>query len=89
MKILEQAQLKKVIACIIKEKIKIEKIRKRLEEYHKHKNDPYAYFEGEIEAVKELMHHAPEDIEFLLDIVKDLEARLRGSLRFPFPTTRK
>ena len=45
---------------------KIVEIKKRLEEYEKHKNDPYAYFQGEIVAVNELTYNAPKDIEFLL-----------------------
>jgi len=50
------------------ERIKI--IRKRLENYQKHQNDPYAYFQGEIKEVRTLLHHAPEDIEFLLNELK-------------------
>ncbi len=49
------------------ERIKI--IRKRLDNYNKHQNDPYAYFPGEINEVRTLLHHAPEDIEFLLTLV--------------------
>ncbi len=45
----------------------LEEIRKRLEEYKEHCNDPYAYDRGEIKAVRELRSHAPEDIEFLLN----------------------
>jgi hypothetical protein len=56
------------------EKIKqrIEEIRKRLEEYQRHKNDPYAYYPEEIKAVREIRDHAAEDIEFLLNEVKRL-----------------
>jgi|GEM_PF-2291301 len=49
---------------------KIAEIRKRVKEYHKHKNDPYAYFREEITAVRELYSHAVEDIEFLLAQLK-------------------
>lgn len=45
---------------------RIDAIRKRVDEYHKHKNDPYAYYLREIDAVRGLESHALEDIEFLL-----------------------
>jgi len=57
-----------------KTKQRIEEIRKRLEEYKTHKNDPYAYYPEEIKAVRELKSHAPEDIEFLLNEVRRLRA---------------
>ena len=46
--------------------VKVKEIRERLNEYHEHKNDPYAYDIEEIEAVRELKSHATEDIKFLL-----------------------
>lgn len=46
---------------------RVKEIRKRLEEYHAHKNDPYTYFTEEIEAVSNMKSHAVEDIEFLLE----------------------
>lgn len=49
-----------------KSQARIVEIQKRVEEYHKHKNDPYAYYPEEIDAVRELKAHALEDIEFLL-----------------------
>lgn len=45
---------------------KIAEIQKRFSEYRKHKNDAYAYFPEEIEAIREFKAHAFEDIEFLL-----------------------
>lgn len=45
---------------------RITEIQKRVKEYHKHKNDPYIYYPGEIDAIRELESHALEDIEFLL-----------------------
>jgi len=64
-----------------KEKERLEVIRKRLEAYKEHCNDAYAYFEEEIEAVRELRYHAPEDIEFLLKKVDRL-IELVACLRF-------
>ncbi len=55
---------------------KIEEIRKRLEEYHKHKNDPHAYFSAEIKETRTFFDNAPEDIEFLLNEVKRLRTLL-------------
>ena len=52
---------------MVETQTKIDAICKRVEEYHKHKNDPYAYYPEEIYAVRELQSHAVEDIEFLLD----------------------
>ncbi len=64
---------------------KIAEIRKRLEEYNKHKNDPYAYYPEEIPQVRALLNNAPEDIKFLLsefdrlDLeIKRLETRLEN-----------
>lgn len=62
-----------------KNKKRIEEIRKRLEEYHKHKNDPYAFYHEEIKAVRELKSHAPEDIEFLLNELR--RSRVLQTLR--------
>lgn len=62
-----------------KTKQKIEEIRKRLKEYRKHQNDPYAYFQGEIKEVEELLRHAPEDIEFLLNELR--RSRVLATLR--------
>jgi hypothetical protein len=45
---------------------RIDAIRKRVDEYHKHKNDPYTYYPEEIKAVREVRFHAIKDIEFLL-----------------------
>ena len=45
---------------------KIAEIQKRIQEYHEHKNDSYAYYVEEIDAVREIRIHAVEDIEFLL-----------------------
>ena len=45
---------------------RIAKIRKRVEEYYKHRNDHYVYYPEEIDAVRELKSHALKDIEFLL-----------------------
>lgn len=49
---------------------RINEIRKRVEEYHKHENDSYAYSPGEIKAVREFNAHALEDVEFFLAQVK-------------------
>ncbi len=49
---------------------KINEITHRLEEYHKHSNDPYTYFPEEVDAVRNLKMHAAEDIEFLLNEIK-------------------
>lgn len=49
-----------------KEQARVDEIRQRLDEYHKHDNDPYAYSPDEIEAIRELKAHAPEDLAFLL-----------------------
>lgn len=38
-------------------------------EYKKHKNDAYAYFPGEIQAVRNLENNAERYIEFLLDLL--------------------
>lgn len=48
---------------------KHKEIRKRLEEYKKHKNDPYTYYPGEIKEMREFLGHALEDIEFLLNTI--------------------
>jgi len=45
---------------------KLKAIEQRLIDYDKHKNEPFAYYHGEIKAVRELIEHAPEDIRFLL-----------------------
>jgi len=50
-------------------------IRKRLHNYHKHKNYPYAYFPEEISEVSTLMDNAPKDIQFLLKTIEGLEKR--------------
>ena len=42
----------------------------RLEEYHKHLNDPYTFYPDEVDAVRELKTHAAEDIEFLLGEIR-------------------
>lgn len=62
-----------------KTKKRIEEIQKRLEEYHKHKNDPYFYDYAEIKAIREWLNHAPEDIEFLLNELK--RSRVLATLR--------
>lgn len=46
--------------------VRITEIQKRIRDYHEHKNDPYVYYQEEIDAVRELKIHALEDIEFLL-----------------------
>ena len=48
---------------------RIAEIHKRVHEYHKHENDPYAYCPEEIDAVWELKSHALKDIEFLLALL--------------------
>ena len=48
---------------------KVTAIRKRLEEYHRHKNDSYSFFPEEIDAVRGLKDKAPEDIKFLLALL--------------------
>jgi len=53
---------------------KVKQIRKRLAGYHSHKNDPYSYYENEIDAVRELRHKAPEDIQSLLSLVDRLSS---------------
>jgi hypothetical protein len=45
---------------------KIREIRTRIKEYHKHKNDAYAYDPAEIDQVRAIKQHAVGDIEFLL-----------------------
>ena len=55
-----------------KTKQRIEEIQKRLDEYRKHKNDPYAYYHEEIKAVREMHENAVKDIEFLLNEVRRL-----------------
>ena len=48
---------------------RIAEIHKRVQEYHKHKNDPYPYYPEEIDAVRKLKSHALKDIEFLLALL--------------------
>ena len=60
-----------------KERLKI--IRKRLKNYHKHENSPYAYYQTEIDEVRTLLKHAPADIEFLLRELDKLQRELRLS----------
>ena len=48
---------------------RIAEIHKRVREYHKHENDPYAYHPEEIDAVRELKSHALKDLEFLLALL--------------------
>ena len=49
---------------------RIEIIQHRLDEYNAHKNDPYTYYEEEIDAVRELRLNAHKDIKFLLEQLK-------------------
>jgi len=62
----------------VKNARRIQLIRNRLAEYHKHEKDPYAYDKGEIEAVRELHFHANEDIEFLL---RQLDKKVPGGAK--------
>jgi len=48
---------------------RIAEIRKRVQGYHKHENDPYPYYPEEIDAVRKLISHALKDIEFLLALL--------------------
>lgn len=57
------------IAMTTKLQARISEIHKRIKEYHKHKNDPYAFYPGEIDAVREVGTHAVKDIEFLLALL--------------------
>lgn len=54
-----------------KERLKI--INKRIKNYNKHKNDPYVYFPEEISEVSVLLDNAPRDIQFLLEIIEQLQ----------------
>ena len=56
-------------------KSRIAEIGKGVEEYHKHRNDQYAYYPEEIDAVRELKSHALEDIEFLLSKLSNQQSR--------------
>ena len=49
---------------------RIQEISRRLREYDKHKNDPYAYFPGEIPSVRNLYEAAPQDLDFLLKLLE-------------------
>ena len=51
---------------------RIAQIRKRFDEYQKHKNDDYAYWPEEIVTTKALLDNAPNDIEFLLEALDTL-----------------
>lgn len=51
----------------------LDKIRKRLNDYRKHRNDSFAYYPDEIKEVKELRTHADKDIAFLLDLIDELK----------------
>lgn len=44
-------------------------IHRRLEEYEKHRHEPYSYDEKEIKEVRELHNNASEDIKFLLSLL--------------------
>lgn len=59
-----------------KERLKI--IHKRLENYQKHTNDPYAYHQTEINEVRTLLHNAPADIEFLLKEIERLQKKRKN-----------
>lgn len=48
---------------------RINEIRTRIEEYHKHEYDSYAYNPEEIDAIREVKAHAVKDIEFLLALL--------------------
>lgn len=54
---------------LTKLQVRINEIHKRIKEYHKHKNDPYAYYPEEIDAVRNVKAHAVKDIEFLLALL--------------------
>ncbi len=59
-----------------KERLKI--IRKRLENYHEHTNDSYAYYQTEINEVRTLLQHASADIEFLLKEIEQLQKKRKN-----------
>ena len=65
----EPLNTKGVIVEETKLQDRIAEIHKRVQEYHEHKNDPYAYYPEEIDAVRELKSHALKDIEFLLALL--------------------
>ncbi len=46
--------------------VTVEMVRRAVEEYDKHENDPYAYYQEEIDAVRNLRLNAREFIGFLL-----------------------
>ncbi|MDO8504856.1 MAG: hypothetical protein Q7S36_03310 [Candidatus Liptonbacteria bacterium] len=48
---------------------RVKEIKAKLAAYEEHKNDPYAYAEGEIREVRELRSKAPEYIKFLLQLI--------------------
>ena len=51
---------------------RIDEIHNRVQEYHKHENDPcadYPDYPEEVDAVRELKSHALKDIEFLLALL--------------------
>lgn len=51
----------------------LDKIRKRLNDYRKYRNDSFAYNHDEIKEVREFKDHAYRDIAFLLDLIDELK----------------
>lgn len=45
---------------------RVDEIRRRLDKYNQHKNDPYAFDIDEIDEIREFKNNAPEDLAFLL-----------------------
>ena len=60
-------------------KAMIIEIKMRMVEFEQHKNDVHAYSLAEIDAVRELWNHAPQDIIFLLRLQDQRNPVLAGS----------
>lgn len=60
-------------------KAMIIEIKMRMVEFEQHKNDAHAYSPAEIDAVRELLSHASQDIAFLLRLQDQRDPVLTGS----------
>jgi len=53
------------------ERLKI--IRKRIKNYRQHEDDPYVFYPSEVDFIRVFLEHAPDDIEFLINKIEELE----------------
>lgn len=53
------------------ERLKI--IRQRIKNYRQHEDDPYAFYPGEVDAIRVFLEHAPDDMEFLINKIEEIE----------------